>query len=676
MRAGAVENGEVVERQFRMAIMPRTLEHFGVQMYKHRDAALAELVANAWDAGASNVWISVPEWSDYSMTESEIVIADDGVGMDPDDIEPLYLVVGRNRRSEGQPEQGGRPPMGRKGIGKLAGFGISNRMAVMTVKGERVTLIQLDAGLLKNQAGAIQDVAIPGSIWEEAGRGPGTTVTLTELRAKTPLAVDQLRESLARRFSRRVMGSMNIYVNDDLLGPPTFDFDHREPTDEETEVTELADGNKVTWWAGFSSSTLRRELRGFTILVRGKTAQSSDFFFDVEGTASGQHGTKYLTGVIEADYLDEGTDDESDVVSTDRQDIGWDEERAVALYEWGQALTRRLLREHASRRSAEVENKVLEDAGLESRINALDKPSRVQVRALVKKLGGCDIPVERALDFADTIIRAYEYRQFHDFIDEFDEIGDDAEKLQSLLEHLSGWKVLEGRAILEIVKGRIEIIERFHGMILNDAPETAPTVGAENMHDLIADYPWLLNPEWQVLSEETAITSQLKQWGDTDIDTGNRGRYDFIALTDERRLVVIEIKRAGRAATLEDLQQLERYKDKLSGGEREVSGVFIAGEGYSMAEGTRVSWENRDDVEILTWGVVHARTSKHYGHYRAVLEGNTMHPDFDKKSREVVRTREVLRDGAYRGPIRRAGGLGPQDGTEDDTSIAQPVSEE
>ena len=75
--------------------------------------------------------------------------------------------------------------------------------------------------------------------------------------------------------------------------------------------------------------------------MRGKTAQARNFFFFVEGTASGQHGTKYMTGVIEADDLDACDDDESDLVSTDRQELDWEAERTAALREWGDKLTAR-----------------------------------------------------------------------------------------------------------------------------------------------------------------------------------------------------------------------------------------------------------------------------------------------------------------------------------------------
>ena len=46
--------------KFTMTVLGRMLELLGSQMYKRRDTALAELVANAWDAGAYEVHVSVP----------------------------------------------------------------------------------------------------------------------------------------------------------------------------------------------------------------------------------------------------------------------------------------------------------------------------------------------------------------------------------------------------------------------------------------------------------------------------------------------------------------------------------------------------------------------------------------------------------------------------------------
>ena len=76
------------------------------------------------------------------------MIRDDGIGMTFDECQSLYLAVGRNRRGEETEGRtaGDRPVLGRKSIGKLAGFGIASLMTVATVSratGER-TVFRLD----------------------------------------------------------------------------------------------------------------------------------------------------------------------------------------------------------------------------------------------------------------------------------------------------------------------------------------------------------------------------------------------------------------------------------------------------------------------------------------------------------------------------------------------------
>ena len=73
------------DRQFSMKILGRLLEHLGSQMYKRRDTALAELVANAWDAGATNVALTLPTTA-YDPARSCITISDNGEGMNEDQV--------------------------------------------------------------------------------------------------------------------------------------------------------------------------------------------------------------------------------------------------------------------------------------------------------------------------------------------------------------------------------------------------------------------------------------------------------------------------------------------------------------------------------------------------------------------------------------------------------------
>lgn len=650
-------------RDFKIKVLGRTLEHLGVQMYKRRDVALAELVANAWDAGATSVEISIPNGASYDRATSEIVVADDGCGMTADDVQDAYLVIGRNRRSQGQEPPRGRRVMGRKGVGKLAGFGIGRKMTVETWRDETSTIFTLDSAALKADDGEAAERHIQGEVSPKGlGISPsGSIIRLSDLKHKTPLDIDKLHQSLARRFGRAVVGEMLISINKEPLRSPDIELSQRWPVENE-QCELLPDGNEIVWWAGFSTTVLPTELQGFTILVNGKTAQAPPFFFGVESSASGMHGTKYLTGVIEADYLDSGSDDESDRISTDRQEIDWHDEFTEPLREWGGRKTRELLIERVKAREKNTEDVIMKDRSLSDRVKRLDKESATRAKQFIRKLGWSEVEHEKLVDLADTIIRAFEYRQFHDYIEELERVSNEEPlELSKMVEHISGWKVLESRAILEVVRGRIEILETFHRMLTDDAPETAHQVGDDNLHDLIASFPWLINPEWQTFSEETTISKQLREWGDNDIAATDRSRYDFLALQSDAKYVVIEIKRPSHAATLKDLQQLESYVDKLGQSRRTVSGLFIAGGGYSMSPDVFESWKSRPLLSITQWSEVHERSRRFYEHYKAVLDGDVDADDFDRKKREVARARGVLDRGTFRGKEARRAGVGEQD---------------
>nr|WP_246382631.1 ATP-binding protein [Micromonospora jinlongensis] len=632
-------------------------------MYKRRDAALAELVANAWDAGATEVSVTLPYPSLYDASTSSVVISDNGHGMSDEEVEDAYLVIGRNRRAEGHAETGARKVMGRKGIGKLAGFGLAQSMRLETWREGVLTSVAINASDLKTDARSVANLSLPGAIGpvpDEIPFASGTRITLSGLKHVTAMDPQDLRHNLARRFSRLVRGNMAIIVNEQLIDDAPLTYTHREPAEGESEER-LDESCTVRWWAGFSETVLNKDLQGFAILVRGKTAQAPPFFFNVESTASGQHGTKYLTGVIEADFLDDGTDDESDRISTDRQEVDWADPGAQALKKWGDALVRRLLIQHADRRGKRAQAKVSQNPLLSQRLDALDKPSREQAKKFINQLGSSDASLEKVEPLADTIIRAYEYRQFHDYIEQIDEISDDPDELERTLELLRGWKVLESRAVLEVVKGRIDIVDKFYHMIVEDAPETASSLSRDNMHDLIADYPWLVNPEWQVFAEEKRITTQLREWGTEDIaDPEDRSRYDFLALAGDGQIIVIEIKRAGHAVELKDLHQIDSYAGKLQQARDNVHMAFITGDKYALPDRQLRNWRDRDDIDLLTWREIHERTKSFYEHYRAVLEGDVRNDDFDRKARELARTRSVLDTAAYRGTVRKEG-IGPQD---------------
>ena len=116
-------------KEYKINIDPRILELLGPNLYTNIYYVLAELIANAYDADAKNVYI-VP-------TETSIRVEDDGTGMsyEDKDIEKYLKVAKVSRENEDEARTtSGRLKMGRKGIGKLASLSVSSEVNVMTIR--------------------------------------------------------------------------------------------------------------------------------------------------------------------------------------------------------------------------------------------------------------------------------------------------------------------------------------------------------------------------------------------------------------------------------------------------------------------------------------------------------------------------------------------------------------
>lgn len=121
----------MIEKEYPIQIDTKILELLGPSLYSNIYYVLAELIANAYDADAHNVWVDV--------SEDLISVEDDGSGMsynDPSGIKKYLNVAEETRKtdSEAYTPIFNRPKMGRKGIGKLAALAVSERVNIMTVK--------------------------------------------------------------------------------------------------------------------------------------------------------------------------------------------------------------------------------------------------------------------------------------------------------------------------------------------------------------------------------------------------------------------------------------------------------------------------------------------------------------------------------------------------------------
>lgn len=310
------ENNELV-----MRFEAHTIEHLGVKMYSHTPPAIAELIANSYDACAEEVNIRL-----YDGEQFKIEVEDNGDGMTFDEVNDYFLRIGRNRRKEKQPNSCKRKPTGKKGLGKLALFGLGNKITIITKKENSQVKFTLDYNEILDWDGA--DYA-PRFEITEIGDETGTIIILEELKRRTNYSLDEYAKSIAKLFNFKekdfkVFISLNdgepIEIHnklkyDNIIPQFEWGFDEiKNIANSEYEKKDNIEGRIIT-----TEKPLKPGLRGVTLFANGRLANSAEFF----GRSESSHFYSYLTGWLDVDFIDDFPDD---YISTDRQSLNWENE--------------------------------------------------------------------------------------------------------------------------------------------------------------------------------------------------------------------------------------------------------------------------------------------------------------------------------------------------------------
>lgn len=346
---------------------PRTIEHLGIKMYSQLPYALAELVANAYDAGADHVEIQL---FDNDLENKSIVVIDDGDGMSYDQVGTDFLVIGRKRRDSDPSRQNskGRRITGKKGVGKLALFGIGKTIQIETTKsGEREkTVFTLDwDSILSESTGTYYPKT--ESIAKDNSGEHGTKIVLSNLTRVTGFDLSATAVALSKLFNwldDSISIKMSLNGSDPICLNRTLKYDGivQEFEWDIQDITRSIDfdyayKDNLVGRIISSKKPIKQDLRGITLYVNGRLANVPGFF----GVSEAGHTFSYLSGWIDADFLDEF---ESDLISTDRQSISWDLPEAQLLQIYLQKIVRFLVNDWSAKRKKAKEDTNTQRSGI------------------------------------------------------------------------------------------------------------------------------------------------------------------------------------------------------------------------------------------------------------------------------------------------------------------------
>lgn len=342
------------EPTLKMSFDPHTIEHLGIKMYSVLPNAIAELIANAYDADATEIHIKLFN----KNGDKRIVVSDNGGGMTFDEINENFLRIGRKRRDSdnGLSLIKGRKVTGRKGLGKLAFFGIGDVIKITTIKDGYSTLFTLKWNDLINTRGNDYE---PEFHISECNSQQGTIIELSSLKRKSDFDLHSLAISISKLFNFfdrdfHVDISYNngtpIEINNTLKyeninGQFYWDI----PTD--LVCPSYFTSNVISGKILATEKPLKPGLRGITLYAHGRLVNAPEFF----GVGESSHGYSYLTGWLDVDFIDEG---EEDVISTDRQSLSWDLPQTSELQHNLQVLLKNIERNWREKRKTERRKRI------------------------------------------------------------------------------------------------------------------------------------------------------------------------------------------------------------------------------------------------------------------------------------------------------------------------------
>ncbi|ONH64618.1 hypothetical protein A9Y58_00003 [Streptococcus parauberis] len=309
---------------------------------------ISELMSNSWDADSHKVNIQI------NYNEKYIIVEDDGISMTSTELNDNFLTITKNRRLSDQNDgvqfglsKGERKVTGKKGLGKLALFGIANSIIVESVKDNKRNAFSINYLDIQNNK---ENIYHPTTLVfdEQTSKTSGTKITIKDITAKNITDFNTLVTSLSKRFKKYSRDDFLVTLTSDNgdfaeLDESAFDVSIR-PKSEDLEFTfrfpedfksgqsqnsikiiEKLNKLNITGVIYMKKTPFQASKNGFSVLSRGKLAseqtvtqfnnRANDLFYS------------YAVGYFNIDYIDK--DNNKDFISTDRHSIRWDSDEEL-----------------------------------------------------------------------------------------------------------------------------------------------------------------------------------------------------------------------------------------------------------------------------------------------------------------------------------------------------------
>lgn len=512
------------------------------ETYRSTEQALKELVDNAWDADAENVWFTLPE----AVSGNSIMISDDGHGMTEQEVRKEYLLVARDRRTRKGDKtiSKKRRVKGRKGIGKFAGLMAANLMVLTTRSRGKLTNLTISKKDILRTDIDLEKLNLPVTTSACNKEEHGTHIMLSDLNQSLSYPKpEKLKEILLLEYGRE--RDFNVFINGELLTIEDL------PGETFYKEINLPDIGIIKLKYKIADKKQKLKSPGIAFRVGGKIVGKPTLFGLDQLEDIPKKLSRQVYGEIEADGL----------VDDVTADWGAFIENAVAhqfVEDWAQKELREQIELKFKREVNLAKARLRRE--IDRRLATLPEHRRKHAETALERLmlRFFDQSIERIKPVISVVLDAFERDDYWTVLQNISESKHS--DIETFANALGNFGLLEMALMAQQANRRLQFLDYLDELIQNE------NTLEKEVHKALEHNLWVLGAEYSLMSSNKTLARTIELYTGEKFK-GNRAnkRPDLLLANNVYGFhLLIEFKKPSHVLTRMDESQAVGYRDDLS----------------------------------------------------------------------------------------------------------------
>jgi len=536
--------------------------------YSQIKSIISEYVANAWDADATFVSVTIPE----DFTCDPVIIEDNGDGIDLS----IFSVVAVNKQANNRKRTvSNRPVIGSKGIGRWSGFAFADKLHFETRRNGKLYRFSLDKEELSKHE-SLDEYECNVSE-ESTDLDSGTIVHIVGSQRMTNPSPDSIKGELLLEFG---------YSNDFQISVNNVVLEQEDLPGQRHLIDELLSLGRVKGYVNITDTPIKKIEPGIIIRVNGRRVVGPEFF-GIE-----QDFTKKVLNRIRGEINADGL---ADIITSNREAFVEYDEKYICLKEWLQNKLYTIASSIQDEENTDIASEIMKIPAVRSGYNQLPPYLRNDYTEQLKKFAGRLGRVRRDKElltlFGLLLLRALESVDFQAILTRLKET--DSCDVATLAKVLREWGFGEIARAANLIQERLRVLERFSDLVEDDN-----SLELSHIHAALESNTWILEERFDLFMSNQSLKSTVEKLGGV-ITTDNRNkRPDLILKRGVKDFLLIELKRPKEIIDLNHAAQVLEYKAELQSIFPEMRDLDIYLVGRQYKESVRSSYPEGNSQKL------------------------------------------------------------------------------